>query len=159
MATVEKGTLTTSKEWWDHLRWTKRAFWKAERRASRTVAVEDATERAKRRNEPGIFIVGETGINDGEAAVLRVASPTKVPTVTPGYGAVLTLRELAEAAERRDDAAEAVTSAIRPRIRQPGGISRATKGDVLSGTFTEAVQFPRASWPPVICSSGRPAST
>jgi hypothetical protein len=130
----------------------------------RAQGIEDGRRRGRRRagkaqNEPWIFIVGETVIHDGEAAVLRVAPLTKVPTVTPGYGAVLTLRELAEAAERRDDAAEAVTSAIRPRIRQPGGISRATKGDVLSGTFTEAVQFPRASWPPVICSSGRPAST
>jgi hypothetical protein len=159
MATVEKGTLTTSKEWWDHLRWTKRAFWKAERRASRTVAVEDAAERAKRRNEPWIFIVGETVIHDGEAAALRVAPLTKVPSVTPGYGAVLTLRERAEAAERRADAADAVPPAIQPRIRQPGGISGATKGDVLSGTFTGAVKFPVRHSPPVICSSGRPPST
>ena len=91
--------------------------------------------------------------------MLRVAPLTKVPTVTPGrYGAVLTLRERAEAAERRDDAADAVTSAIRPRIRQPGGISRATKGDVLSGTFTERSNSP-CVMAPVICSSGRPAST
>ena len=101
MATVEKGTLTTSKKWWDHLRWTKRAFWKAERRASRPVAVEDAAERAKRRNEPWIFIVGETVIHDGEAAVLRVAPLTKVPIVTSGHGAFLTPREREETAERR----------------------------------------------------------
>jgi hypothetical protein len=101
MATVEKGTLTTSKEWWDHLRWTKRAFWKAERRASRMVAVEDAAERAKRRNERWIFIVGEAVIHDGEAAVLRVAPLTKVPFVTPGHDAVSTLCEREEAAERR----------------------------------------------------------
>src|SRR5271165_236139 len=59
MAMVEKSALTTSKEWWDHLWWTKRAFLKAERRASKTVAVEDAAERAKRRNEPDFHRRGD----------------------------------------------------------------------------------------------------
>ena len=34
MATVKKGMLTPSPEWWKHLRWRGRAFWKAERRAA-----------------------------------------------------------------------------------------------------------------------------
>lgn len=34
MATVKKGILTSSPEWWKHLRGTKRQFWKAERRAA-----------------------------------------------------------------------------------------------------------------------------
>ena len=33
MATVKKGLLTASPEWWKHLRETKRLFWKGERRA------------------------------------------------------------------------------------------------------------------------------
>ena len=35
MATVKQGTLTRSREWWKHLRWTKRDFWKRERRAAK----------------------------------------------------------------------------------------------------------------------------
>jgi hypothetical protein len=35
MATVKKGMLTTATEWWKHLRWTKRTFWKGERRAAK----------------------------------------------------------------------------------------------------------------------------
>lgn len=33
MANVKKGNLTAAKEWWKHLRWTKRPFWKSERQA------------------------------------------------------------------------------------------------------------------------------
>lgn len=35
MATVKKGILTAAGEWWKHLRWTKRHFWKAERLATK----------------------------------------------------------------------------------------------------------------------------
>ena len=35
MATVKKGMLTPSPEWWKHLRWRSRAFWKGERRAAK----------------------------------------------------------------------------------------------------------------------------
>lgn len=42
MATVKKGNLTASGEWWKHLRWTKRMFWKAERRAARKDAGQQA---------------------------------------------------------------------------------------------------------------------
>lgn len=35
MATKKKGILTSSPEWWKHLRWVKRRFWKAERQASK----------------------------------------------------------------------------------------------------------------------------
>lgn len=34
MATVKKGMLTSAGEWWKHLRWTKRVFWKGERKAA-----------------------------------------------------------------------------------------------------------------------------
>jgi hypothetical protein len=33
MATKKKGILTSSPEWWKHLRWIKRPFWKGERQA------------------------------------------------------------------------------------------------------------------------------
>ncbi len=35
MANVKKGLLTAAGEWWKHLRWTKRVFWKAERKAAK----------------------------------------------------------------------------------------------------------------------------
>jgi hypothetical protein len=35
MATVKKGILTASPEWWRHLRSMKRSFWKSERQAAR----------------------------------------------------------------------------------------------------------------------------
>jgi hypothetical protein len=44
MATVKKGLLTSPGEWWKHLRWTKRVFWKKERQAARAAARRDAVE-------------------------------------------------------------------------------------------------------------------
>jgi len=38
MATVKKGYLTNAREWWRHLRRTKRAFWKGERQAGKREA-------------------------------------------------------------------------------------------------------------------------
>jgi hypothetical protein len=38
MANVKKGQLTASPEWWKHLRWTKRIFWKSERQAGKKEA-------------------------------------------------------------------------------------------------------------------------
>jgi hypothetical protein len=35
MATVKKGTLTRSPQWWKHLRSWKRVFWKRERKTAR----------------------------------------------------------------------------------------------------------------------------
>lgn len=35
MATKKKGLLTTSGEWWKHLRWMRRYFWKKERKAAK----------------------------------------------------------------------------------------------------------------------------
>jgi len=35
MATKKKGILTSSPEWWKHLKWVKRPFWKGERQAVR----------------------------------------------------------------------------------------------------------------------------
>jgi len=40
MAHVRKGQITSSPQWWKHLRDWKRVFWKAERRAARKHAVE-----------------------------------------------------------------------------------------------------------------------
>lgn len=45
MATVKSGHLTAAGEWWRHLRSTKRAFWKGERRAGKRDACERAQER------------------------------------------------------------------------------------------------------------------
>jgi hypothetical protein len=44
MATVNKGVLTPSPEWWKHLRWMKRAFWKKERRAAHAAAAKSTAE-------------------------------------------------------------------------------------------------------------------
>jgi len=41
MASVRKGILTASREWWKHLRWTKRVFWKAERKAAKSAACKE----------------------------------------------------------------------------------------------------------------------
>lgn len=35
MASVKKGNLTPAPEWWRHLRFLKRAFWKKERQAQK----------------------------------------------------------------------------------------------------------------------------
>jgi hypothetical protein len=58
MATVKKGVLTASGEWWKHLRGTKRAFWKGERRAAKQFARREAAfdagkdkDRAERSSE------------------------------------------------------------------------------------------------------------
>ena len=42
MASVKKGMLTSPREWWKHLRWTKRSFWKSERQAARRESHNDA---------------------------------------------------------------------------------------------------------------------
>ena len=42
MATIKKGHLTPAGEWWKHLRWTKRAFWKGERQAAKHDVKEQA---------------------------------------------------------------------------------------------------------------------
>lgn len=42
MATVKKGMLTSAREWWKHLRWTKREFWKGERKAGKADAQREA---------------------------------------------------------------------------------------------------------------------
>jgi hypothetical protein len=42
MATVKKGVLTHAREWWKHLRWTKRTFWKGERQAARREGRKEA---------------------------------------------------------------------------------------------------------------------
>ena len=44
MATVKKGVLTVSPEWWKHLRSTKRTFWKGERRAAKKFALREAVD-------------------------------------------------------------------------------------------------------------------
>lgn len=49
MATVKKGILTDSPEWWKHLRKTKRAFWKRERRAAKREGEKQACLTTSRR--------------------------------------------------------------------------------------------------------------
>jgi hypothetical protein len=44
MAHIRKGQLTAAKEWWRHLRHTKRDFWKAERKAQRLDAITQIAE-------------------------------------------------------------------------------------------------------------------
>jgi hypothetical protein len=44
MAHARKDQLTRSPEWWRHLRWAKRVFWKAERKAARRDAVKRVEE-------------------------------------------------------------------------------------------------------------------
>jgi hypothetical protein len=44
MATVKKGHLTAAREWWKHLKWTKRSFWKRERTAARKSALKEQRE-------------------------------------------------------------------------------------------------------------------
>lgn len=46
MATVKKGQLARAGEWWKHLRWKKRTFWKRERQAGK---VEASARRHERR--------------------------------------------------------------------------------------------------------------
>ena len=43
MATVKKGMLTATGEWWKHLRSKKRTFWKGERSAAKKLAREEQT--------------------------------------------------------------------------------------------------------------------
>lgn len=43
MATKKKGILSRAPQWWKHLRWAKRQFWKKERKAAR----QDSLDRAK----------------------------------------------------------------------------------------------------------------
>ncbi|CAN0427648.1 unnamed protein product [Phaeothamnion confervicola] len=44
MANVKKGQLVAAGEWWKHLRWTKRAFWKRQRQADRREATAQKTD-------------------------------------------------------------------------------------------------------------------
>jgi len=44
MATVKKGVLVSATEWWKHLRWTKRTFWKKHRKAERRLIRADIKE-------------------------------------------------------------------------------------------------------------------
>ena len=45
MATAKKGQLVAATEWWKHLRWTKRAFWKRQRQAEKVEATLQRDER------------------------------------------------------------------------------------------------------------------
>lgn len=44
MATAKNGILTSASEWWKHLRWAKRTFWKSERKAAKVMAKRRVTE-------------------------------------------------------------------------------------------------------------------
>lgn len=39
MANVKKGQTVAPPEWWKHLRWRKRAFWQAQRKADKQATV------------------------------------------------------------------------------------------------------------------------
>jgi hypothetical protein len=43
MATKKRGILTAAPQWWNHLRWCKRQFWKRERRNARAEAQAGTT--------------------------------------------------------------------------------------------------------------------
>ena len=45
MANVKKNNLTAPKEWWKHLRWLKRAFWKGERQAHKKDIAKQTKEK------------------------------------------------------------------------------------------------------------------
>jgi len=45
MATIKKGVLVRAGEWWRHLRWTKRPFWKRHRKAEKRLAREELRDR------------------------------------------------------------------------------------------------------------------
>lgn len=56
MATVKKGILTKSPEWWKHLKkFNKRVFWKRERRAARRDATEREHDDQSRRLHENVF--------------------------------------------------------------------------------------------------------
>lgn len=44
MATIKKGILTSAKEWWVHLRDTKREFWKGERKEAKKIIKSDLND-------------------------------------------------------------------------------------------------------------------
>lgn len=44
MATIKKGVLVRSGEWWQHLRWTKRGFWKKHRKAEKALARKEIND-------------------------------------------------------------------------------------------------------------------
>jgi hypothetical protein len=44
MASVKNGHLVAAPEWWKHLRWVKRVFWKRERKAAKRFARREAGE-------------------------------------------------------------------------------------------------------------------
>jgi hypothetical protein len=44
MASIKKGILTAPPEWWKHLRWVKRVFWKRERKATKRHIRREAGE-------------------------------------------------------------------------------------------------------------------
>jgi hypothetical protein len=44
MANVKKGQLVPAPEWWKHLRWAKRGFWKSHRRAEKREAAENLAD-------------------------------------------------------------------------------------------------------------------
>ena len=49
MANVKKGHLSAARQWWKHLRWTKREFWKAERQAKQREIAQQVADNYDRR--------------------------------------------------------------------------------------------------------------
>jgi hypothetical protein len=52
MATVKKGMLTVTGEWWKHLRSKKRVFWKGERQAAKDLVRSEQVTDVRRDKDP-----------------------------------------------------------------------------------------------------------
>jgi hypothetical protein len=48
MANVKKGLTVPPPEWWKHLKWCKRLFWKQQRRADKMALRRERDEAARR---------------------------------------------------------------------------------------------------------------
>lgn len=52
MANVKKGNLTAPPEWWKHLKWQAKHFWKGERQAHRKSIQTELDEVRKDQHDP-----------------------------------------------------------------------------------------------------------
>lgn len=60
MAHVHKGYLVESPEWWKHLRWCKRVFWKRHRKAEQRAIKNELRSRGSNGQAPD-FYSGQSG--------------------------------------------------------------------------------------------------
>jgi len=76
MANVKKGQTVRAPEWWKHLKWTKRAFWKRQRAVDRRewVDPDDGPELTEEMAERADLYHGDQLIQPGKGGPnLRVA--------------------------------------------------------------------------------------